>query len=115
MEPPFGSHMKPGSVDFDLRGKDWLTEAEAAHYCGVSLRQFQEHARQFNARRFMGKKLYSRIELFDAIGRAPLWHARPQASALTGRSELPPHLQKIMDRLSGERIRPYKPRKRTPA
>jgi hypothetical protein len=50
-------------ADFDLRGKDWLTEAEAAHYCGVSLTQFAKHSRQFKARRFLGKKLYSRAEL----------------------------------------------------
>jgi hypothetical protein len=100
-------------IDFDLRGKDWLTEAEAAHYCGVSLRQFQDRARTFNPRRFMGKKLYSKNELFDAIQRAPPWHARLEANAaLTGATQLPPHLQKIMDRLTGERIRPYKPRKK---
>src|SRR5690349_4262411 len=61
------------AIDFDLRGKDWLTEAEAAHYCGVSLRQFQDHARRFRARRFMGKKLYSKAELFDAIQGSETW------------------------------------------
>jgi hypothetical protein len=65
-------------ADFDLRGKDWLTEAEAAHYCGVSLTQFAKHLRQFKARRFLGKKLYSRAELFDAIAMAEPWY--PQAA-----------------------------------
>jgi hypothetical protein len=69
------------ALDFDLRGKDWLTEAEAAHYCGVSLRQFQDHARAFNARRFMGKKLYSKNELHDSIMGAPPW--QPSTSAAT--------------------------------
>lgn len=27
--------------DIHLTGKDWLTEPEAAFYCGVSLRKFQ--------------------------------------------------------------------------
>jgi hypothetical protein len=103
--------LKPSFADFDLRGKDWLTEAEAAHYCGVSLRQFQDHARAFNARRFMGKKLYSRAELFDAVQAAPLWYAPlkpyvPQPS-LSGHVD-----PKIMARLSNDRIRPYKPRKK---
>jgi hypothetical protein len=88
-------------TDFDLRGKDWLTEAEAAHYCGVSLRQFQDHARRFRARRFMGKKLYSKAELFDAINQAPLWHdPKPLVSSL------------LSGRLSGARLRPYRPRKK---
>lgn len=51
-----------GVSDFNLAGKDYFTEAEAAHYCGVSLRHFQEHARKFTPRRFLGKKLYSRLE-----------------------------------------------------
>jgi len=59
--------------EFDLRGKDYFTEAEAAHYCGVSLRQFQDHSRQFRARRHLGKKLYSRAELADSIERADPW------------------------------------------
>jgi hypothetical protein len=29
--------------ELDLAGKDWFTEPEAAHYCGVSVRQFQGH------------------------------------------------------------------------
>lgn len=29
--------------EFDLRGKDYFTVAEAAHYCCVSLTQFKDH------------------------------------------------------------------------
>lgn len=94
-------------TDFDLRGKDWLTETEAAHYCGVSLRQFQDHARRFRVRRFMGKKLYSRAELFDAILQSPLWCPvveRPAVVLSTG---------VLARNLTSERLRPYKPRKKT--
>ena len=59
--------------EFDLRGKDWLSEAQAAHYCGVSLTQFRRNHAQFKVRRFMGKRIYSRAELFDAIERAEPW------------------------------------------
>lgn len=52
-------------TDFDLRGKDWLTETEAAHYCSVSLSHFKENCTRFTARRFLGKKLYSKAELLQ--------------------------------------------------
>lgn len=54
------------------------------------------------ARRFMGKKLYSKAELFDAINQAPLWHA-PEDPAASGL---------LSGRLSNARLRPYRPRKK---
>ena len=44
-------------------------EAEAAHYCCVSLSQFRERAPDYNivATWFMGKKLYRREDLHRAI------------------------------------------------
>lgn len=96
-------------VDFDLRGKEWLTEAEAAHYCGVSLRHFQDHARRFRVRRFLGRKLYARAELFDAINSAPLWYQEANAKLYFDRETR--HAE-LLARITPERKRPYKPRKK---
>jgi hypothetical protein len=64
--------------DLRLEGKDWLTEPEAAMYCGVSLRKFQMDAPllAIKPRRFMGKKLYSKNELFDLIEKSQPWQSR---------------------------------------
>ena len=53
----------------DLRGKDYLTEKEAAHYCGVCLRQFQSKRKEAGIRALlhMGKKLYRRSDLIKSI------------------------------------------------
>lgn len=61
--------------DLRLDGKDWLTEPEAAFYCGVSLRKFQMDVPLLGItpRRFMGKKLYSKNELFDLIEKSQPW------------------------------------------
>lgn len=61
--------------DLHLEGKDWLTEPEAAFYCGVSLRKFQMDVPELGiaARRFMGKKLYSKTELFELIEKSQPW------------------------------------------
>jgi hypothetical protein len=98
--------MKP---DFDLRGKDWLTEVEAAHYCCVSLTQFKGKASSFNARRFMGKKVYSRAELFDAISAAPPWYAPTKSKAVCrgGLDEANPKTRN----LRAVPLRSYKPRR----
>ena|ERR1700754_4905050 len=67
--------------EFSLAGKDWFTEDEAAHYCGVSLRQFQTHYLSLGIapRRFMGKKLFAREELHAVISRSDPWHATDDA------------------------------------
>ena len=56
-------------VEMNLSGKDYLTEREAAHYCGVSLSQFQNKRLDYGigAMRFMGKKIYRRADLQSAI------------------------------------------------
>lgn len=69
----------PGSIAsaerkrITLTGKDWLTEPEAAFYCGVSVTQFKKHAPSYSLapRNFMGKKLYEKAELFAAISNSP--------------------------------------------
>lgn len=55
--------------DIDLRGKDYLTQEEAAHYCGLSKRQFQIVAPGYGIRAasFGGKLLYRRTDLQRAI------------------------------------------------
>lgn len=61
--------------NFDLSGKDWLTVEESAFYCGVSVSQFYSRVEQYNLlpREFMGKKLYEKAELYEAIYSAQKW------------------------------------------
>jgi hypothetical protein len=93
----------------NIEGKDWLTEAEAAHYCGVSIRQFQAHYEVVGLlpRRFMGKKLYERAALYEAIAKAPAW----DRDALPIRSPTDCPLGPYRN-LTASRLRPYKPRKK---
>ena len=51
--------------DSDLHGKDYLTEKEAAHYCGVSIFLFRQRCKEegIGAIRHMGKTLYRRADL----------------------------------------------------
>ena len=95
--------------EFTLAGKDWFTEVEAAHYCGVSKSQFAARAPEYGiaARRFMGKKLYERAALHEAISKAPLWHGEAQTFTVSENSPLSPYRN-----LSAQRLRPYRPRKK---
>lgn len=63
----------------DLSGKDWFTESEAAHYCGLSLSQFRDHYAEYGIvpRRFAGKKLYARADLYLVIEQAEPWQPSP--------------------------------------
>lgn len=65
----------------ELAGKDWLTEAEAAAYCGVAGSTFRANYRGLGIvpRRFLGRKLYSRADLYQAIAGSPEW--QPSTSA----------------------------------
>lgn len=90
-----------------LEGKDWFTEPEAAAYCGVCVSTLREGYRALGIqpRRFLGKKLYSRLELNDAIRNSPAWDREPATHGpaivgLLARANLQP-----------VRLRPYKPRK----
>jgi hypothetical protein len=60
---------------FNLAGKDWFTELEAAFYCGVSTGHFAKHYADLgiSPRRFMGKKLFSRIALSRVIEMSDPW------------------------------------------
>src|SRR5215210_6110522 len=55
----------------DIAGKDYFTQAEAAHYCCLSLRQFQLVASGYGIRavKFGGKLIYRRTDLQRAIER----------------------------------------------
>lgn len=93
--------------ELHLEGKDWFTEPEAAAYCGVCVSTLREGYRALGIkpRRFLGKKLYSRLELNDAIRNSPVWDRAPVQRGPTpvsvqGRANLEP-----------VRLRPYKPRK----
>ena len=74
------------ALRFDIRGKDWLTVDEAAHYCGVSSRQFRRNAPELGLvpRNFMGKQLYEKNELYKAIENSSNWKSRgtPGASLI---------------------------------
>lgn len=69
----------------DLSGKDWLTVDEAAHYCGVSVSQFNARAHEYDLdpRKFMGKKLYAKAALYQAIYGAKAWTRSSVASTPT--------------------------------
>ena len=55
--------------NFDLRGKEYFSTEEAAHYCCVSLRQFKRHREDYELFpiRFMGKTLFRREDCKHAI------------------------------------------------
>lgn len=65
--------------DLNIAGKDWLTEQEAAHYCGVSLPHFRNgyHQLGISPVRFLGKKLYSKAELYQVIANSDPWQQSP--------------------------------------
>ena len=56
---------------FDLSGKDFLTEREAAHYACVSYSHFREHAAENGIRAFqwMGRKVYRKADIQRAMER----------------------------------------------
>jgi len=56
----------------EIAGKDYLTILEAAHYCGVSERQFRKEAPKYGLIPvlFMGKKVYPKKELRTAMDKA---------------------------------------------
>lgn len=102
--------------DLNLSGKDWLTVNESEQYCGASVSQFREHALAYGLtpRRFMGKQLYERAELYAAIHGAEPWQRSTSAgraptslgAKTAARSASP------LGRLTGERRREFVPRKK---
>jgi hypothetical protein len=56
-------------VDFNLAGKDFFTEKEAAHYCGVSPSQFRKKHGEYGitSSNFMGKRMYRKDDLRRAL------------------------------------------------
>jgi len=95
--------------ELNIAGKDWLTVDEAAHYCGVSRSQFAACAPDYGlvARRFMGKKLYERSALHEAIASSPSWDGAQNGVGPPVGFPLGPHRN-----LTATRLRPYKPRKK---
>lgn len=73
------------ALRFDIRGKDWLTVDEAAHYCGVSARHFRRSAPDLGLvpRNFMGKQLYEKNELYRSIQNASDWTTRGHVGSNT--------------------------------
>jgi len=100
--------------EINIVGKDWLTEIEAAHYCGVSRRQFCAKRAGYGLvpHRFMGKKLYAKDELCAAIRASEDWYQEPDRTIATAVPPMSdPKLQAIWERLGNVRLRPYVPRK----
>ena len=56
-------------MSLDLRGKDYLTANEAAHYACVSLSQFQRKAGEYGLApfRWMGKLVYRKADIQAAM------------------------------------------------
>lgn len=84
----------------DLSGQDWLTADEAAHYCGVSVSQFNARAHEYDldSRKFMGKKLYEKPALYQAIYGAKAW-ARSSPTAAPTLVATSPQMEEALARL----------------
>ena len=101
-------------IELDLRGKDYLSAIEAAHYCCVSPDHFAKHEATLRDMgieplRVMGKKVYRRADLAQFIEKSPEWQrsaSAKKAGISTGAIQLPANVRGV---LSGES------RKRTPA
>ncbi|WP_312708111.1 hypothetical protein [Stenotrophomonas sp.] len=85
----------------DLLGKDWLTVEEAAHYCGVSVSQFNTKAGEYDLspRQFMGKKLYEKNELYRAIHSSSGWKSKVAAGASPSIVPTSPQMEEALARL----------------
>lgn len=61
----------PEKRDFNLAGKDYFTEEEAAHYACVSYSQFRKCAEQEGLYpvQWMGKRVFRRTDIQRAIER----------------------------------------------
>lgn len=99
-------------TEFNLLGKDWLTEPEAAFYCCVSVKHFRRHYQSLgiSPKNFLGKKLFSKQQLADAIEMSDPWHRETVAVKMAHSSArhvaLPPGVN-----LEAAPLRPFKPRK----
>lgn len=67
--------------ELNLLGKDYFTADEAAHYCGVSAKQFCDKAWRYGIfpARFMSKSLYRKIDIQRAIEQQ--WAPLPSGNA----------------------------------
>ena len=56
-------------ADLNLLGKDYLTREEAAHYCCVSLSQFETQHRCYGLLpfRFMGRVVFRKVDIQAAM------------------------------------------------
>lgn len=92
--------------NLNLAGKDWLTEPEAAFYCGVSITQFKKHAPSYGLapRNFMGKKLYEKAELFAAISHSPQVGRSPSPGIAVDMGNSPA-MREALDRLRRHELR----------
>ena len=99
-----------------LAGKDWFTEIEAAAYCGVAESTFRAGYRSLglHPKRVLGKKLYSRSDLYAAIAACPEWQPSTNAASpgtSVGR-KVANNTADPSARLKPVRLREYAPRKR---
>lgn len=90
------------ALRFDLSGKDWLTVDEAAHYCGVSRSQFDARAPDYGLqpRNFMGKKLYEKSQLYQAILSATGWGGAPTTTSPASALGYSPAVTAALNKLS---------------
>jgi len=104
-----------GDSPFNLAGKDWFTVAEAAHYCGVSEDHFRRRASEYGLvpRNFMGRQLYEKAALYAAISNSQPWHSVAELRNTGAAVAVPGWTPELARRLRGERLRPFKPRKKS--
>ncbi|HGM6931665.1 TPA: hypothetical protein ACKQDF_001138 [Stenotrophomonas maltophilia] len=72
----------------------------AAHYCGVSVSQFNARAHEYDLdpRKFMGKKLYAKAALYRAIYGAKAW-SRPSVTSAPTLAATSPEMKEALVRL----------------
>lgn len=89
------------TLRIDLSGKDWLTVDEAAHYCGVSVSQFNAKAGEYDLspRQFMGKKLYEKSELYRAIHSSCGWRSKVVGDTSPSIVPTSPQMEEALARL----------------
>ena len=88
----------------------WFTEPEAAEYCRCSFRAFRDM--RLPAQNSGGRKVYHREALDAALLSRP-WESVSNVSPAGPKAHAAGDSLELWERLKSERLRPYKPRKKT--
>lgn len=101
---------------YQLEGKDWFRETEAAEYCGVAVSTFRAGIKSLGVapRRAFGRKLYSRAALYAAIAACPEWQHSTSVEdrGISAGPSMASNSDDPLARLKPVRLREYAPRKK---